>query len=160
MWIITWNVLIIIYREYFRLISTVPSKTELKLWIYPYHTWNYNFVRPYSFVFCDLIYGSCNVPVGYRRGSEVLPRKSLHFWSSRTAFLRRFLEQIRERIESKLTVLYKNGYHFTKITTFLRKVFLKITKFKLEFYLIFSRVSQLGGGYTPRSPRPWFWHYT
>jgi hypothetical protein len=34
----------------------------------------------------------------------------LHFW--------RFLKQIRKRIGSKLTVFYKNGYHFTKLTTF------------------------------------------
>jgi hypothetical protein len=46
----------------------------------------------------------------------------LHFW--------RFMKQIRKRIGSKLTsVFYKNGYHFTKITTLLRKFYLKISKF-------------------------------
>jgi hypothetical protein len=38
----------------------------------------------------------------------------LNFW--------RFLKQIRKRIGSKLTVFYKNGYHFTKITTLLCKL--------------------------------------
>jgi hypothetical protein len=33
----------------------------------------------------------------------------LHFW--------RFLKQIRKQIGCKLTVFYKNGYHFTKIIT-------------------------------------------
>jgi hypothetical protein len=33
----------------------------------------------------------------------------LNFW--------RFLKQICKQIECKLTVFYKNGYHFTKIIT-------------------------------------------
>jgi hypothetical protein len=37
----------------------------------------------------------------------------LNFW--------RFLKQIRKQISCKLTVFYKNGYHFTKRITLLRK---------------------------------------
>jgi hypothetical protein len=40
-----------------------------------------------------------------------------------------------------MTVFYKNGYHFTKITTLLCKFYLKMSKIKLEFYLIFTCVS-------------------
>jgi hypothetical protein len=51
----------------------------------------------------------------------------LHFWRSP--------KQIRKRIGSKWTVFYKNGYHFTKITSLWRKFYLKMSlKFKLEFY--------------------------
>ena len=45
----------------------------------------------------------------------------LNFW--------RFLKQIRKQIACKLTVFYKNGYHFTKIITLLRKFYLKMSKF-------------------------------
>jgi hypothetical protein len=65
----------------------------------------------------------------------------LHFW--------RFLKQIRKRIGSKMTVFYKNDYHITKITTFLRKFYLKMSKFKLEFYQ-----PQLPPRHTPRPLRP------
>ena len=69
----------------------------------------------------------------------------LHFW--------RFLNQIHKRIGSKLTVYNKNGYHFTKLTPLLRKFYLEISKFNDEFKLIFTLVSQLGGGITPPHPR-------
>ena len=72
----------------------------------------------------------------------------LHFW--------RFLKQIRKRIGSKLTLFYKNGYHFTKITTLLRKFYLKMAKFEFEFYLIFTftfyLIFTVGGIYTPHTP--------
>jgi hypothetical protein len=45
----------------------------------------------------------------------------LNFW--------RFLKQIRKQIACKWTVFYKNGYHFTKIITLLRKFYLKMSKF-------------------------------
>jgi hypothetical protein len=38
----------------------------------------------------------------------------LHFWH--------FLKQIRKQIGSKLTVFYKNGYHFTKIMTLIMQI--------------------------------------
>ena len=41
----------------------------------------------------------------------------------------RFLKQIRKQVACKLTVFYKNGYHFTKIITLLRKFYLKMSKF-------------------------------
>jgi hypothetical protein len=41
----------------------------------------------------------------------------------------RFLKQIRKQIAYKLTVFYKNGYHFTKIITLLCKFYLKMSKF-------------------------------
>jgi hypothetical protein len=34
-----------------------------------------------------------------------------------------------KQIGCKLTVFYKNGYHFTKIITLLRKFYLKMSKF-------------------------------
>jgi hypothetical protein len=69
----------------------------------------------------------------------------LHLW--------RFLNQIHKRIGSKLTVFYKNGYHFTKLTPLLRKFYLKISTFNDEFKLIFTLVSQLrGGGLHPHTP--------
>jgi hypothetical protein len=47
----------------------------------------------------------------FRRKGEsdfyIFEAPGLHFW--------RFLKQIRTQIGSKLTVFYKNGYHFTKI---------------------------------------------
>ena len=46
----------------------------------------------------------------------------LHFW--------RFLKQIRKRIACKFTVFYKNGYHFTKIMTLLRKFYMRCQNFK------------------------------
>ena len=45
----------------------------------------------------------------------------LNFW--------RFLKQIRKQISCKLTVFYKNGYHFTKIITLLCKFYRKMSKF-------------------------------
>jgi hypothetical protein len=51
----------------------------------------------------------------------------LNFWH--------FLKQIRKQIACiKWTVFYKNGYHFTKIITLLRKFYLKMSK----FYMIFA----------------------
>jgi hypothetical protein len=40
----------------------------------------------------------------------------------------RFLKKIRKQIACKFTVFYKNGYHFTKIITLLRKFYLKNVK--------------------------------
>jgi hypothetical protein len=48
-----------------------------------------------------------------KRGSEnfyIFEALGLNFW--------RFLKQIRKQISCKLTVFYKNGYHFTKIITY------------------------------------------
>jgi hypothetical protein len=72
----------------------------------------------------------CHTKLSKKRGSAWSPlpenvyifkNPGLHFW--------RCLKQIRKRIGSKLTVFYKNGYHFTKITTILRKFYPKMTKF-------------------------------
>ena len=55
-----------------------------------------------------------------------------------TAFLA-FSKQIRKQIGSKLTVSYKNGYHFrNQNNNFLRKFYLNMSKLKLEFYPSFT----------------------
>jgi hypothetical protein len=87
------------------------------------------------------LHGFRRFPLSYsvskeKGGPGVLPPKmstflklhaGLHFW--------RFLKQIRKRIGSKLIVFYKNVYNLTKITTLLRQFYLKISKFKLEWWV-------------------------
>jgi hypothetical protein len=64
----------------------------------------------------------CHTKFREKRGSEtfyIFEAPGLNFWG--------FLKQIRKQIACKLTVFYKNGYHFTKIITLLRKFYLKMS---------------------------------
>jgi hypothetical protein len=49
-----------------------------------------------------------------KTGKDIFEALGLHFW--------RFLKQIRKQIGCKLTVFYKNGYHFTKNNYFITQI--------------------------------------
>jgi hypothetical protein len=94
----------------------------------------------YNKAFSDFF---CTVILSLRR-KRVLPQKMFTFlklYGCIPGVLRR---KFANKFDLNWLYFTKNGYHFTKITTLLRKLYLKMSKLKFKFYLIFTWVSQMG----------------
>jgi hypothetical protein len=65
----------------------------------------------------------CILSFGRKGGGSVGP-PSEHFYICEAPGLNfwRFVKQIRKQIACKLTVFYKNGYHFSKIIIIIRQI--------------------------------------
>ena len=82
----------------------------------------------YNKAFCDCWHSHTKF---WEKGgsSGGLPPENFYIFEALGLNFWRFLKQIRKQIACKLTVFYKNGDHFTKIITLLRKFYLKMSKF-------------------------------